>query len=103
MLYQLLRLRPKNFGRGTDRVCILDGMLAGLHVDRVLTKCVVALSYLLITIRNRPPLDVLVGLFSVDGVVFGGISNHPISCFLLSFGVVNVLLIEGCVEVSLLW
>ena len=103
MLDLLLRFRPENFGRGTDRVSILDGMLAGLHIDCVLPKCVIALSYLLIAIWNRSPLDVLVGLFSVDGIIFGGISNHPISGFLLSFGVVNVLLVEGRAKVSLLW
>ena len=70
-------------------------------IQRGLSESMVALSDIFLSIWNRPSLNVIIGLFPVNGIWF--ISHNVIPRVNFSFDLVNVLLILRGVEVSLLW
>ena len=70
-------------------------------IQRGLSESMVALSDIFLSIWNRPSLNVIIGLFPINGIWF--ISHNVIPGVNFGFDLVNVLLILRGVEVSLLW
>ena len=100
-----LWLRPEELVCGRlDWGFVLNGLMARLLprlIQRGLSESMVALSDIFLSIWNRPSLNVIIGLFPINGIWF--ISHNVIPGVNFGFDLVNVLLILRGVEVSLLW